>query len=151
MKVAGEGPREIHVAQSEADVRSCWPPFHELRPNLQSEEEFVDRWRSQQTEGYRIVYVKENGAVRAAAGYRLLHTMAWGHILYIDDLIALQISHRTGLGTLLLQHLQAEARMIGCDAVHLDTGYQRHLAHRAYLRNGFHIDCHHMAWKIERG
>jgi hypothetical protein len=31
--------------------------------------------------------------------------------------------------------------------VHLDTGYHRHLAHRAYLKNGFQIDCHHMAWR----
>jgi hypothetical protein len=33
-------------------------------------------------------------------------------------------------------------------AAYLDTGYQRHLAHRAYLGNGFHIDCHHMAWPV---
>lgn len=30
----------------------------------------------------------------AAAGYRFLNTMAWGHILYIDDLVALQTSQR---------------------------------------------------------
>ena len=38
----------------------------------------------------------------------------------------------------------------GCDAVHLDPEYQRHLAHQAYLRNGSHIDCHHMAWRVDR-
>jgi GNAT superfamily N-acetyltransferase len=74
--------------------------------------------------------------------------MAWGHVLYIDDLVALEAFHGAGLGTLLLQHLQAEARRAGCASVQLDTGYQRRLAHRAYLRNGFHLDCHHMAWPV---
>jgi len=141
--------RNIHIADTETEVRKCWPVFRELRPHLCSEEEFVERWRKQTDEGYRIVYVSENGTVAAAAGYRYLNTLAWGHILYIDDLVALRIFHHAGLGTLLLQHLQAEARRGGCTAVHLDTGYQRHLAHRAYLRNGFRIDCHHMACSVD--
>jgi GNAT superfamily N-acetyltransferase len=143
--------RDIHVARIEADVRQCWRAFHELRPHLQSDDEFIERWRKQVDEGYQIIYTKEDDEVVAAAGYRFLNTMAWGKILYIDDLVALQSSRRTGLGTLLLQYLQNEARQSGCNAVHLDTGYQRHLAHRAYLRNGFHIDCHHMAWCVDRG
>jgi GNAT superfamily N-acetyltransferase len=87
--------------------------------------------------------------VSAVAGYRFLHTSAWGHILYIDDLVAIAERQGTGLGTVLLQYLQEEARRSGCAAVHLDTGYQRHLAHKAYLRNGFHFDCHHLAWQVK--
>jgi GNAT superfamily N-acetyltransferase len=143
--------REIHTAKSEADVRRCWRAFQELRPHLQSEDEFVERWRKQVEEGDPIAYVQDGDKVPAAAGYRFLNTMAWGHILYIDDLVALHTSQLTGLGTLLLQHLQNEARERVCAAVHLDTGYQRHLAHRAYLGNGFHIDCHHIAWCVDRG
>lgn len=143
--------RDVQVARSEADIRRCWPAFRELRPHLRTEQEFVSRWRGQVEEGYRIVFIEEGDKVVAAAGYRFLRTLAWGHILYLDDLIALQAAHGTGLGSALLQYLQKEAREKGCDAVHLDTGYQRHLAHRAYLRNGFRIDCHHMAWNVERG
>lgn len=139
----------VQRAETEADVRRCWPAFHELRPHLRSEDEFVARWRKQLDEGYRIVYVVEKGVVAAAAGYRFLRTMAWGHILYVDDLVALPAFQGAGLGSLLLQHLQAEARQAGCAAVHLDTGYQRYLAHRAYLRNGFHLHCHHMAWAVD--
>ena len=139
--------RDIHIAQDEASIRRCWSVFHELRPHLESEDEFIERWRKQSNEGYEIAYVENGNTVVAAAGYRFLNTMAWGHILYLDDLVATQTSHRTGLGTLLLQYVQSKARERGCDAVHLDTGYQRHLAHRAYLRNGFHIHCHHMAWR----
>ncbi|HTU46957.1 MAG TPA: GNAT family N-acetyltransferase [Bryobacteraceae bacterium] len=141
---------EVRVAREEAEVRRCWKAYKELRPHLRSEEELVERWRIQTREGFQIVYIPEGDTVPAAAGYRFLRTLAWGHILYIDDLVAVTTHHKTGLGTTLLRYLQEEARRLGCDAVHLDTGYQRHLAHLAYLRNGFHFDCHHLAWEIKR-
>lgn len=147
---AGTTDREVRTARDEADVRRCFAPFKELRPHLRSPDELVERWRIQTREGYEIVYIAIEDEVVAAAGYRFLHTLAWGHVLYIDDLIALTAHHRSGLGSTLLRHLQEEARHVSCDAVHLDTGHHRHLAHRAYLRNGFRIDCHHMAWEVER-
>ena len=140
--------RTVRVASDEQTVRSCWPAFRELRPHLQSEEELVDRWRKQVGEGYQIAYVSEGENVPAAAGYRLMHTMAWGRVLYIDDLVAIESRHGTGLGTLLLHHLTDQARRLACDAVHLDTGYHRHRAHRAYLRNGFQLEAHHMARQL---
>jgi GNAT superfamily N-acetyltransferase len=142
---------EIRVAREEPDVRRCWPAFRELRPHLASEDDFVDRWRRQLNEGYVIVFVVDGHRVPAAAGYRVMHTMAWGRIIYIDDLVAIEAVHGIGLGRALLLHIQAEARRLGCDAVHLDTGYQRHRAHRSYLRNGFHLDCHHLAWAVHHG
>ncbi len=138
---------EIRIAREEDEVRRCWPAFHELRPHL-SEDEFLARWRVQAGEGYQIIYIPVGDRVPAAAGYRLLNTMAWGKILYLDDLVAMESSQKTGLGSALLRYLQDEARRLGCDALHLDTGYQRHLAHRAYFRNGFRMDCMHLAWKV---
>lgn len=149
MNASAPLPLDIRVASTEEEVRACWPAFKELRPHLRSEAEFVKRWREQIDEGYQLVYVSESDGVPAAAGYRLLRTMAWGRILYIDDLVAVESAHRTGLGSALLRHLQAEARRLVCDAVHLDTGYHRHLAHRAYLRNGFRVDCLHLAWRVD--
>jgi len=141
---------DVRTAREESEVRRCWKAYKELRPHLRSEDELVERWRVQTREGFQIVYIPDGDTVLAAAGYRILNTLAWGHILYIDDLVAIAARHKTGLGTTLLQFLQEEARRLGCDAVHLDTGYQRHLAHMAYLRNGFRLDCHHLAWKAER-
>jgi GNAT superfamily N-acetyltransferase len=149
MSAPTERQFEIRVARDEPDVRSCWPAFKELRPHLPSEEEFVRRWRRQLSEGYAIVFVADEADVLAAAGYRVLHTLAWGRIIYVDDLIAVPSSRGSGLGRALLLHIQAEARRLGCDAVHLDTGYQRHAAHLAYLRSGFQFDCHHLAWQAE--
>lgn len=151
MSATTDSPRDtrIRIAREEDEVRRCWPAFQELRPHIRSEEEFVERWRAQVGEGYQIAYIAEGDRVPAAAGYRPMTTMAWGRILYLDDLVAMETARGTGLGTALLRFLQDETRRLGFDALHLDTGHHRHLAHRAYLRNGFRIDCMHLAWKVE--
>lgn len=46
--------RDVHIARIEADVRQCWLAFRELRPHLQSENEFVERWRKQTGDGYQV-------------------------------------------------------------------------------------------------
>lgn len=149
MSTSTQTRHEVQVAAGEEDVRRCWPAFRELRPHLPTEDAFVDRWRRQAPEGYTIAFIAQGGGVPAAIGYRLMHTMAWGRILYVDDLVAVEAAHGAGLGHALLVHAQSEARRLGCDAVHLDTGYQRHRAHRTYLRNGFRFDCHHLAWPVD--
>ncbi len=141
---------DVLIAREESEVRRCWTAYKELRPHLRSEDELVERWRVQTREGFQIAYIPDGDTVTAAAGYRFLNTLAWGHILYIDDLVAIAARHKTGLGTTLLQYLQEEAQRLGCDAVHLDSGYHRHLAHLAYLRNGFRLECHHLVWTPKR-
>jgi GNAT superfamily N-acetyltransferase len=139
---------EILHAQEEDAVRQCWNVFKELRPHL-TETEFVRRWRRQNAEGYRLVYLKSEMVVVAAAGFRILNTMAWGKIIYLDDLVALASHHGRGWGSRLLQWLQETARQNECSGIHLDTGFQRFAAHKAYLRNGFRLNCHHLAWNAE--
>jgi GNAT superfamily N-acetyltransferase len=140
--------RTVQIADHEETIRACWPVFRELRPHIGSPEEFVARCRQQEAEGYRIAYVADGPNVVAAAGFRFLHTLAWGKVLYIDDLVAAERVQGTGLGVLLLDYLQREARERGCDAVHLDTGFHRKRAHRTYLRSGFEHEAFHMARRV---
>lgn len=42
-----------------------------------------------------------------------------------------------------VQAMQQLAINEGCNAFHLDSGTQRHDAHRFYLRHGFHISYYH--------
>lgn len=134
----------VQEATSEAQVRRCWPAFSELRPSL-NEEEFVKRWNLQTAEGYRLVFVECDGVVVGVAGYRTMHTMAWGSMLYLDDLVAIASHRGRGFGAVLLAWLKKKATEIGCDQIHLDTGYQRHAAHKTYLQAGFQFNCHHLA------
>lgn len=126
-------------------ARHCFPAIHELRPHL-DEATFLARWHTQVSAGYELVFVDEDDDVAAVAGFRELHTLAWGHIIYLDDLVAASHARGKGYGSLLLGWLQQQTVARGCEQLHLDTGYTRHDGHRAYLRNGFEMVAHHMSW-----
>ncbi len=135
---------DLFIANSDADIAACFPAFSALRPSLK-QEEFVSRVRRQQAQSYQILALRHEGSVTSAAGFRFGEYLAWGKILYIDDLTTLPDQRARGAATLLLDWLIAHAKEHGCDAIHLDTGYTRHAAHRLYLNQGFQMTSHHMA------
>ena len=127
-----------------SEIERAFGVFAHLRPHLDLAT-FVARVRAQRAEGYKIIFIEKEGKIVSAAGYRVLLFLAWGRVLYIDDLITHPESKRTGFGGALLDWLIEEGRRLECDEVHLDTGYQRHDAHRLYLNKGFKMVCHHMS------
>jgi GNAT superfamily N-acetyltransferase len=140
---------DILRAKSEADIRRCWPAFAQLRAHL-SEAEFVARWRRQQPESYAVIYIEEEDTVAAAAGFRIMHTLSGGKTLYVDDLVTRETARRKGYAAKLLDGLKKEAAAQGCDLLHLDSGYQRHAAHKLYLAQGFEMTGHHFAWPVRK-
>ncbi len=98
----------------------------------------------QRPEGYRLV-ASFDGVEKAvaAAGFREGHNLAWGLFLYVDDLSTLPEARGRGHATALLRWIFDEAGRLGCDQVHLDSGTERHAAHRLYLGVGMHISSHH--------
>jgi GNAT superfamily N-acetyltransferase len=64
----------------------------------------------QQSEGYRLIYAAESKRVVAAAGYRFLEFLAWGQVLYVDDLITLPDKRGAGHGGALMDWLIAHGR-----------------------------------------
>jgi len=98
----------------------------------------------QRPQGYRLVgsFDEAKNAV-AAAGFRVGHNLAWGQFLYVDDLITLPEARGRGHATALLRWILDEAVRLRCGQVHLDSGTERHAAHRLYLGMGMHISSHH--------
>lgn len=131
-------PEETHLA---------FEPMRVLRPHVASVEEFVERVnRAQRPEGYRIVAsFDDSGSAVAAAGFRRLHTLAWGDVLYIDDLVTLESHRGQGHAHRLLEWVLAEGRRLGCAQIHLDSAPHRHPAHRLYLAERFHISSFHFS------
>jgi len=93
-------------------------------------------------------YLRDSEAVVAAAGYRILEFLAWGRVLYIDDLITLPEKRGAGYAGALMDWMIDHAREQRCDEIHLDSGYQRHDAHRLYLNKGLQLGCHHFSMKL---
>jgi GNAT superfamily N-acetyltransferase len=131
------GPGETHLA---------YEAILELRPNIGTEAEFVARVNHvQRPAGYRIVASFDDGdrAASAAAGFHIGDMLAWGHFLYVEDLVTRESTRGAGHGTGLLDWIRVEAERNGCDSLQLDSGSQRHDAHRLYLSRGYRITGHH--------
>ncbi len=142
---AGTSVREVHAHETAVTYR----PMVELRqgqPQLLTPEAFV-AWvnERQRPEGYRLVasFEAETAEAVAVAGFRRIHSLAFGDALYVDDLVTLPEARGRGHADALFTWLFAEARRLGCVQFHLDSGARRHTAHRFYLNHGLAISAFH--------
>ena len=141
------GIRELHPSETALAL----PALRELRTHLTSVDDFVRRVdEGQRPEGYRLVGVFEegDGAPVAVAGFRIGSSLAWGRYLYVDDLVTKAAFRGRGHGSALMHWLVEEAQRLGCDSLHLDSGTQRHDAHRFYLDHGLHIPGFHFTRRV---
>ena len=129
-----------------AETHLAYAAMLELRPNIGSVSEFVSRVNDvQRPAGYRLVASFDDGdtAAAGAAGFHIRDMLAWGHYLYVEDLVTRESGRRAGHATRLLDWVLAEAERNGCESFQLDSGVHRHDAHRLYLGWGLAITGHH--------
>lgn len=139
---------DIRIALTDTEIMSCFPVLNELRPHL-SEQSFVAQiQRQMKNHGYVLVYIALYDQVVAAAGYRVVEFLAWGRIFYIDDLISLSAFRKRGYGGKLLDWLLKKATECSCDQFHLDSGVNRHDAHRLYFSRKLQISSHHFSKEL---
>lgn len=128
---------------------STYSTVKQLRPHL-TEGNYLEKIkRLQNNYGYNLVAVMEDNDVKAVAGYRITESLAWGNYFYLDDLITNERSRRKGHAKILWEWLIDEAKKNGCEQFHLDSGVNRHDAHRFYLKGGLDISCHHFQMSIK--
>jgi GNAT superfamily N-acetyltransferase len=138
----------VILAETESDVRACWPVLAQLRGHL-DEASFALAVEQQRAEGFQLAFIREGGVVRSVAGFRIAHNLAWGRFLYIDDLVTDVAARSRGLGDELFDWCVEFARREGCQQLHLDSGVQRFDAHRFYLRKRMRISSHHFQLALE--
>jgi GNAT superfamily N-acetyltransferase len=133
---------------TDAEILGCWPLFRVLRPHL-VEGELVGRVRRQESEhGYALIWVEEAGVPVALAGFRVMEFLAWGRVLYVDDLVTDEARRGRGHGGRLLDWLLEEARRRDCAELHLDSGVQRFAAHRVYHSRRLEIRSLHFSRRL---
>src|SRR3984885_14283391 len=136
---------DIQQANTLEQIQSCYSVMRQLRPHFAQEQAFIAQVQRQLAQGYQLAYLQEKKEVKAVAGYRFLEFLAWGKVLYIDDLVTDSQTRRNGHGGKLLKWVIEQGKKAKCDQVHLDSGPKRHDAHRLYLNHGFKIIGHHFA------
>ena len=125
----------LHLEQDQ-DYEAAFGLMHELRPHLRDAASFAAQVRRQAAQGYRLLATRQDGQIKALAGYRIQENTLYGRFLYVDDLVTAADTRSQGLGAQLIEALREEARRQGCAQFVLDTGLANALAQRFYFRQG---------------
>lgn len=141
---------DIQLATTDMAISACYPVMRELRPNI-IQDTFPQQIQTLRAEGYHLAYLRAEGSVVAVAGFRFGRNLAWGHFLYVDDLVTLANQRSKGYGKALLAWLRQLAADKGCDQLHLDTGVQRKEAQRFYTREGMTLASQHFMYSELKG
>jgi GNAT superfamily N-acetyltransferase len=99
--------------------------------------------------GARMCVAVEAAEVRGVAVYRTYENTFYGKQLYVDDLVTDEKRRSSGVGRMLLGHLEQKARAAGFDSLALDSGTQRLQAHKFYFREGMAVTSFHFMKKLK--
>ena len=138
--------RIVQVTDASGDIvspeglRMAEAVHRQLRPHLPPN--YAGKMAAVFANGGRMAIVVENDTAVSVAVWRLIENTADGRRVYVDDLVSDEQRRSQGSGKLLLDWLDCQAVALGCDALTLDSGVQRHRAHRFYFREGMHVSSY---------
>ena len=141
---------EFITAITSQQIAFCKDVLFAFRTNLE-EDTYIDNvLRMIEDEKFHLVYIQAEDESKAAAfiGYRVMHTLRTGRMIYIDDLYTDPAYRGRGYAGALLDYIDRQAEAGAISSVHLDSGYILHDAHRLYLNKNFVLACNHFAKNI---
>ena len=110
-------------------VRDMLPVLRELRTHL-DESSLTAIYAEGHPQGLRFLVAYDGGRCVGVAGWRVVALTFAIRKLYVDDLVTTADGRSEGVGHALLAELETRGRAAGCAVLDLDSGVQRHDAHR---------------------
>lgn len=135
---------EVKLADSNSNLQGIATVLQQLRtqfPVAYIKTHIIEQMK----DGYQIAYIEQDDEIVCVAGFRIGQKLAWGKHLYVDDLITNEFCRSKNAGATIIKFLKEHAKANGCQQLHIDSGVQRYMAHKFYLREGFIIASHHFS------
>lgn len=126
----------LRHADTDAELRACWPVMQQLRPHLGGAQDFIERVQRMRSDHYRLLAAWRGTHVLALGGYRLQENLVYGRFVYLDDLVTLDTERGQHWGARILHHVIGIAERAQCNGFVLDTGIANVGAQRFYARQG---------------
>ena len=127
--------KRIKIAETPAEITSCFPVMQELRPHLDSESFEKEIERLHDRYGFQLSFL-EDGEVVCVAGIRIGEWLHKGRYLEIEDFVSKSESRSAGYGGRLFDWIVAYARSQECNHIRLVSAMTRDKAHQFYERKG---------------
>lgn len=139
----------VSHATSDEEIAATFEVMRQLRPHVEPGAYVAYVRRLMESDGVKLLALRENTVVRAVALYRFMNMIYCGRILYVDDLVTDESVRSKGYGARIVSCLKAEAVAHGCSEIQLISRITREKAHRFYFREGFGIECFHFRAVID--
>ena len=120
----------------------------QLRPALPVD--YVGRMRRVFGSGADMAVSVRDGKVSGIAVFRIIENTYSGRELYCDDLVTDEALRSTGVGHALIDYMEKIAIDRACDCLTLDSGTQRHQAHKFYFREGMTVPAFHFSKPLKK-
>jgi hypothetical protein len=109
----------------------------QLRP--QTPTDYLAKMAKVFTDGGEMCVCAEGETVLGVAVYRSFENTFSGYRFYVDDLVTDEKHRSRGVGHMLMEYLEAEAKRRGAGSFELESGTQRTRAHKFYFREGMTV------------
>jgi len=134
---------KIKIA-SEEEIKYCYKILHQVREDL-SENALLNKISEQIKNGYKLAYVIDNEQIICVAGFTISEKLTRGKHMYIDDFVTDKSVESKDSAKALLDFIKIYAKQQECKSIHLDSGVERHDAHKFYLSQDLKIESHHFS------
>ena len=114
-----------------------------------SEQDFINLVSQQIKNGYKLIYMIDNGEVICVTGFIIAQKLAWGKHLYIDDFVTDKSVKSSDAAKALLDFVKIYAKQQNCDSIHLDSSVKREKAHEFYIEQNMKIDTYHFSMDLK--
>ncbi|MET1253939.1 GNAT family N-acetyltransferase [Aliikangiella maris] len=138
----------IDLATNEQQIADTFEVMLELRPGYTLDSYLAQVKKQMDIADYQLAALTHENQVCCVAGFRITESLAWGKFMYVDDLVTSSQVRSANFGKQMIDWLIQQAESQGCREFHLDSGVQRHGAHRFYLRERMDITCYHFMRKL---
>lgn len=138
---------KIQEATTREELINCFEVMKELRPH-HTLESFLTTIAEMKNEGYRLIYLEDDGRTVCVAGFRFTTTLYDGLIIDFDDFVTSADARGKGYAGHLFDHLVGIAKERSIKTIHLNSNHRRFDAHRFYLHKKMHIVAHHFRMEV---
>jgi GNAT superfamily N-acetyltransferase len=137
--------KQIKIAKTDDEIRSCYSVMAELRPHFKTESSFLMQVEKQcENHSFQLVYLEED-EVKAVGGIRIGEWLGGGKYLEIEDLVATENQRSKGYGGELFDWIVDYAKRENCRKIKLVSHVKRFAAHKFYLNKGMIIEAHYFS------
>lgn len=141
---------KIHVQKLNSldDMLLMYPLVKQLSKKLLTKKNYKAYLQEMIPHNYYQVAAYQNDELIAVSGYWIATKLYCGRYFEIDNFIVTEHARSSGVGTMMIDWMEKEAKSMKCNFLMLDAYTGNKSAHRFYLRLGFNITGFHFMKEV---